>query len=81
MAKQGPSYASNLIVLFLLHRCEPVHSVSFHIIDIILRNLHQLPWTPQLAEYLRVNVLETHTFLTGSEIQALENRVRRLVTC
>ncbi|KAM4024357.1 uncharacterized protein ACNLHF_025253 isoform 2-T2 [Anomaloglossus baeobatrachus] len=81
LINRGPNYVSHLLPVFLLHSIEGVRSVGFCLIDFILKNMAQLPWSGTLASCLEMKVVPfTRNFNMSSveHIQLLAN-VSRLM--
>ncbi|OCT64450.1 hypothetical protein XELAEV_18045549mg, partial [Xenopus laevis] len=78
LRRNGVPYASHLVSAFLLHSFDTVRSVGFHILDIIIRNLNMFPWSPGLAGYLKVRVLDSQSLNVLADIQTLQSKIARL---
>ncbi|XP_041434307.1 uncharacterized protein XB5835757.S isoform X2 [Xenopus laevis] len=78
LRRYGSTYASHLVSAFLLHSFDALHSVGFHILDIIILNLKMFTWSPTLAGYLKARVLDLQGLHVLTEIQALQNKIVRL---
>ncbi|KAM8960369.1 uncharacterized protein RCH25_036061 [Pelodytes ibericus] len=78
LRERGSLYTAQLASLFLTHRNKAVRSVGFHVIDVILKNITTLTWSPLVATYLNNKVLGGWVFGSSMELQTLRSKIELL---
>ncbi|KAG9470020.1 hypothetical protein GDO78_019107 [Eleutherodactylus coqui] len=76
--RRGSGYLSNLTPLFLLHPNENVRSIGFCLIDIVLRNKANIPWSAILGNCLNLKVLPYIYLANSVEHQKLMANIGNL---